>query len=173
MLVFGTNRLDPIASLAIAVLVVGGAWTLLRDSTRVLLEAVPSDIDVAAVRAALAEQPGVEAVHHLHVWALGAEDAALSAHVVLGGPLSLHDAEERATELKGVLAERFGIEHATLEVECHACIDDHVHARPEPRTRAWHTHPAEPPGTSTEGPHAGRRRDRRGTERSRRRQPAR
>ena len=130
-LVFGADRLDPIASMAIAVLVVVGAWRLLRDSTRVLLEAVPSDIDVAAVLAALGEQPGVEAVHHLHVWALGAEDPALSAHVVLSGPLSLHDAQERATELKGVLAERFGIEHATLEVECHACIDDHVHTRAE------------------------------------------
>lgn len=131
-LIFGTERLDPIASLVIAVLVVVGAWRLLRDSTRVLLEAVPSDLDVAAVRAALAEQPGVEAVHHLHVWALGAEHPALSAHVVLGGPLSLHEAQERASMLKAVLAERFGIEHATLEVECHACIDDHVHARSEP-----------------------------------------
>jgi cobalt-zinc-cadmium efflux system protein len=130
-LVFGTNRLDPIASIAIAVLVVFGAWQLLRDSTRVLLEAVPSDVDVAAVRAALAAESGVEAVHHLHVWALGAEHPALSAHVVLAGPLSLHEAQERAIELKAVLAERFGIEHATLELECHECIDDHVHAHPE------------------------------------------
>ena len=127
-LAFGVERLDSIASIAIAVLVVGGAWRLLRDSTRVLLEAVPTDVDVAAVRAALADQPGVEAVHHLHVWTVGAEHAALSAHVVLTGPLSLHEAQERAIALKHVLAERFGIEHATLEVECHACTDDEVHA---------------------------------------------
>jgi cobalt-zinc-cadmium efflux system protein len=127
-LAFGAERLDSIASIAIAVLVVGAAWRLLRDSTRVLLEAVPTDVEVAAVRAALAEQPGVEAVHHLHVWTVGAEHAALSAHVVLTGPLSLHEAQERAIALKHVLAERFGIEHATLEVECHACTDDEVHA---------------------------------------------
>ena len=127
-LAFGVERLDSIASIAIAVLVVGGAWRLLRDSTRVLLEAVPTDVDVAAVRAALADQPGVEAVHHLHVWTVGAEHAALSAHVVLAGPLSLHEAQERAIALKHVLAERFGIQHATLEVECHACTDDEVHA---------------------------------------------
>jgi cobalt-zinc-cadmium efflux system protein len=127
-LAFGAERLDSIASIAIAVLVVAAAWRLLRDSTRVLLEAVPTDVDVAAVRAALAEQPGVEAVHHLHVWTVGAEHAALSAHVVLTGPLSLHEAQERAIALKRVLAERFGIEHATLEVECHACTDDEVHA---------------------------------------------
>jgi cobalt-zinc-cadmium efflux system protein len=127
-MVFDTDRLDSIASIAIAVLVVGGAWRLLRDSTRVLLEAVPTGVDVAAVRAALAEEAGVEAVHHLHVWTVGAEHAALSAHVVLSGPLSLHEAQERSVALKRVLSERFGIDHATLEVECHACVDDEVHA---------------------------------------------
>jgi cobalt-zinc-cadmium efflux system protein len=127
-IVFDAQRLDSIASIAIAVLVVGGAWRLLRDSTRVLLEAVPAGVDVAAVRVALAEEPGVEAVHHLHVWTVGAEHAALSAHVVLAGPLSLHEAQERSVALKHVLSERFGIDHATLEVECHACIDDEVHA---------------------------------------------
>ena len=125
---FNADRLDSIASIAIAALVVVGAWRLLRDSTRVLLEAVPTGVDVGAVRAALNEQTGVEAVHHLHVWTVGAEHAALSAHVVLTGPLSLHEAQERSVALKQVLAERFGIEHATLEVECHACIDDEVHA---------------------------------------------
>lgn len=127
-MLFDTQRLDSIASIAIAVLVVGGAWRLLRDSTRVLLEAVPTGVDVAAVRAALAAEPGVEAVHHLHVWTVGAEHAALSAHVVLSGPLSLHEAQERSVALKAVLAQRFGIDHATLEVECHACVDDEVHA---------------------------------------------
>ena len=125
---FNAERLDSIASIAIAALVVVGAWRLLRDSTRVLLEAVPTGVDVAAVRAALCEQAVVEAVHHLHVWTVGAEHAALSAHVVLSGPLSLHEAQERSVVLKQVLAQRFGIEHATLEVECHACIDDEVHA---------------------------------------------
>jgi len=126
-LIFGSDRLDPIASLVIAALVLIGAWSVLRDAARVLLEAVPSDVDVAAVRSALAHEPGVEAVHHMHVWSLGSESSALSAHVVLTGPLSLHDAQERATALKAMLADRFGIEHATLEVECHACIDDPVH----------------------------------------------
>jgi cobalt-zinc-cadmium efflux system protein len=84
---------------------------------------------VSAVRDALCAGSGVEAVHHLHLWTTGSEQAALSAHVVLGGPLSLHDAQERAGDLKRMLASRFGIEHATLEVECHACVEDpHEHA---------------------------------------------
>jgi cobalt-zinc-cadmium efflux system protein len=142
-LVFGAERLDSIASLVIAGLVVVGAWSVLRDATRVLLEAVPSDVDVAAVRSALELEPGVEAVHHMHVWSLGSESSALSAHVVLAGPLSLHDAQERATELKTMLARQFGIEHATLEVECHACVDDPVHtgaARVAPIHPGHHDH---------------------------------
>jgi cobalt-zinc-cadmium efflux system protein len=128
-LLFDVEWLDPVASLLIAALVVVGAWRILREATGVLLEAAPAGVDVAEVRAALEARAGVEAVHDLHVWSLGSEHAALSAHVLLTGPLSLHDAQVNAGALKQVLAERFGIEHATLEVECHACVDDesHVH----------------------------------------------
>jgi cobalt-zinc-cadmium efflux system protein len=140
-LLFDAQSLDSIASLFIAGLIVVAAWHLLRDTTRVLLDAAPSDIDVAIVSAVLGSAEGVEAVHHLHVWTLGSERAALSAHVVLTGPLSLHDAQERAGELKVMLAEQFGIQHTTLEVECHACVEDHVHAMPtEPARHAHHEH---------------------------------
>lgn len=125
--VFGAEWLDPVASIVISVLVIGAAWQLLRDAGRVLLESVPKNLDVAAVRDALAAEDGVEAVHHLHLWTTGSEQAALSAHVVLGGPISLHDAQLRAGELKRMLASTFGIEHSTLEVECHACLDDEEH----------------------------------------------
>jgi len=118
---FGADRLDPIASLLISALVLFGAAGLLRASTHILLEAAPPGIDTNEVRAALAAAEGVEAVHHLHVWTTGSEHAALSAHVVVGEAVSLHDAQERAGALKAMLAERFAITHATLEVECHAC----------------------------------------------------
>jgi cobalt-zinc-cadmium efflux system protein len=135
---FGAEHLDPIASLLISVLVVFGAWRLLRDATLVLLEAVPAGLDAGEVRTALCAESGVETVHHLHLWTTGSENAALSAHIVLGGELSLHDAQLRAGELKRMLVERFGIEHATLEVECHTCIDDetHVHRATEPHTHS-------------------------------------
>jgi cobalt-zinc-cadmium efflux system protein len=125
--IFGADWLDPAASILISVLVIGAAWQLLRDAGRVLLEAVPAGMDVAEVRDALSAQAGVEAVHHLHLWTAGSDQAAMSAHVVLAGPLSLHDAQVRAGELKRMLADDFGIDHATLEVECHACLDDEAH----------------------------------------------
>jgi cobalt-zinc-cadmium efflux system protein len=136
---FGTEWLDPAASLFIALLVCVGAVRLLRDTAQVLLERVPANLDAGAVRDALEAEPGVDAVHHLHVWTTGSEHAALSAHVVLGGPMSLHDAQQRAGELKQMLAREFGISHATLEVECHACVDDVVHQQAADASRQ-HSH---------------------------------
>ena len=63
----------------------------------------------------------MEAVHHLHLWNLASDVPALSAHVVVRGEVSLHDAQETGDRIKALLDERFGIEHATLELECHAC----------------------------------------------------
>ncbi len=138
---FGADWLDPLVSIVISVLVIGAAWALLRDAGRVLLEAVPANLDMAEVRGALSSESGVEAVHHLHLWTMGSEHAALSAHVVLGGPLSLHDAQLRAGELKRMLSSRFGIEHSTIEVECHACLDDEAHEHVVPAsTSATHKH---------------------------------
>lgn len=138
---FGADWLDPLVSILISVLVIGAAWALLRDAGRVLLESVPKGLDAASVRAALSSEPGVEAVHHLHLWTVGSEQAALSAHVVLGGPLSLHDAQLRAGELKRMLGSRFGIEHSTIEVECHACLDDEAHEHaPSAPTESAHKH---------------------------------
>jgi cobalt-zinc-cadmium efflux system protein len=121
ILAFAADWLDPVVSLAIAVLVVWSIWGLLRDTTNVLLEAAPRDLVVGDVEHALAAAPGVEAVHHLHVWEVASDLPALSAHVVLSGAPTLHDAQARGDELKTMLADRFGIAHATLELECHEC----------------------------------------------------
>ncbi len=123
ILAFGATWLDPAASLGIAALVVWSAWGVLRDTTNVLLEAAPRGVDVDQVEQALFREAGVEAVHHLHVWEVASDLPALSAHIVLGDLPSLHDAQVRGDELKTMLADRFGIEHTTLELECHACDD--------------------------------------------------
>ena len=105
--------IDPAISIAVVLLILWSTWGLLKESLDLTLDAAPAHIDVAAVRAFLAEQPGVVAVHDLHVWAMGATTPALTAHLVR--PQGGDDAF-----LAGVadaIAARFGIAHVTLQVE--------------------------------------------------------
>jgi cobalt-zinc-cadmium efflux system protein len=122
---WGLDRADPAVSVGIAVLVLRAAWRLLRETTHVLLEGAPRGIDPRAVEEALRSSEGVEGVHHLHLWNLASDVPALSAHVVLRGEVSMHEAQGRGERLKDMLARRFGILHSTLELECHECGPGH------------------------------------------------
>ena len=122
VLVWNANWVDPVMSILIAALVLSSAWGLLRDTAHVLLEGAPDGIDPAEVEAAVTGHDDVEAVHHLHLWNLASDVPALSAHVVVkGDDVSLHEAQQTGEALKALLDQRFGIEHATLELECHVC----------------------------------------------------
>jgi cobalt-zinc-cadmium efflux system protein len=121
---FNAEWFDAVASIAISVLVVWASWRLLSESVQVLLEGAPRDIDVKQAERLIASDPSVASVHHVHVWSLASDVPALSAHVVLGESISLHDAQMHGDRLKARLAEQMGIRHATLELECHYCEPD-------------------------------------------------
>lgn len=121
VVVWQADWMDPLMSIVIALLVVWSAWRLLRDTANVFLEGTPRGMDPGRVEAALAADDAVEAVHHLHLWNLASDVPALSAHVLLCGDVSLHEAQATGDRLKALLDRRFGIAHATLELECHAC----------------------------------------------------
>jgi cobalt-zinc-cadmium efflux system protein len=114
ILATGFNRADPIAALLVAALMVHAAWGLLRASGRIFLEAAPEGLDVAEIGRTLAAAPGVSSIHDLHVWELTSGFPALSAHVVVGAKEDCHG---RRAELDTLLHDRYGIEHATLQVE--------------------------------------------------------
>jgi cobalt-zinc-cadmium efflux system protein len=125
--VFDAAWADPAASLAISVLILVGAWRLLRDVVEVLLESAPPTVDPAAVVADLEAQPGITDVHHVHIWSIDSETMALTAHLRVEGELDLHDAQLVADAARSLLHDSYGIDHATLEVECHECPDrDHL-----------------------------------------------
>lgn len=113
---------DPLLAVVIALILARGAWRLVRDSTHILLEGVPEDVNLTEIRDALASQvPGVLEVHHLHAWALTAERPLLTLHarveegVDLGGVMA---------QIKVVLNRDFGIDHSTIQVEHGPCPDD-------------------------------------------------
>jgi cobalt-zinc-cadmium efflux system protein len=110
----GLAWIDPAISIGVVALILWGTWGLLRESLDLALDAAPRHIDVAAVRAHLAGQPGVIAVHDLHVWAMGATTTALTAHLVR--PEGCDDVFLAA--VADDIERRFGIGHVTLQVEC-------------------------------------------------------
>jgi cobalt-zinc-cadmium efflux system protein len=114
VLTAGFERADVIVALLVAALMVRSGAVLLRQSTRVLLEASPRGIDPEAVGLALASHPGVTEVHDLHVWEVTSGFTALSAHVLVPAESDCH---ARRAELEQLLSERFGLEHTTLQVE--------------------------------------------------------
>jgi cobalt-zinc-cadmium efflux system protein len=115
---------DPVASLAVAALIIVEAYRLLRASLAILLESSPADLDLAALTGAMVTIPGVAEVHDLHVWSLSSEVRALSAHVVVVGHPSLEQAQAIGDRVKAAVAEPFTIAHTTLELECERCTDD-------------------------------------------------
>lgn len=106
--------LDPAVSIAIAIVITLGTWSLLRSSLNLALDAVPETIDRPAIEAYLGALPGVTEVHDLHIWAMSTTEVALTAHLVRPDcPVDDGLLGRSAREL----ADRFGIAHSTIQIE--------------------------------------------------------
>ncbi|HYC15097.1 MAG TPA: cation diffusion facilitator family transporter [Stellaceae bacterium] len=129
MMATGWLWLDPAVGIAIVAAIAASMWDLLRQSLRLALDAVPNSIDPDAVRAYIASLPGVAGLHDLHIWPMSTTETALTCHLVMPAG---HPGDAALAEIADQLAHRFGIGHATLQVEtgdpAHACIlaPDHV-----------------------------------------------
>ncbi len=110
----GQQWVDPVMSLAVAVVILWGSVGLMKESVGMSLMGVPSGIDVDVVELELAGLDGVETVHDLHVWPLSTTETALTAHLVAPDIDSTDDLLARA---RTMLHDRFGIEHCTLQIE--------------------------------------------------------
>jgi cobalt-zinc-cadmium efflux system protein len=110
----GWRYADPLISAAIGLLILASSWTLLRDSTNVLLEATPRGLDAEEVGRKMAAANGVTEVHDLHIWTITSGFPALSAHILVGHH---EDCHARRRDLEELLAHEFGISHTTLQVD--------------------------------------------------------
>ena len=124
VLTTGWDRVDPGASLVISVVVISATVGLLRRAGQVLTDATPAGIDADDVLATMRAVPGVSDVHHLHVWLIAPEEVAVSAHVLVAGDRSVHEAQVLTGEVERALQERFGVAELTVQVECHPCGDE-------------------------------------------------
>jgi cobalt-zinc-cadmium efflux system protein len=114
ILLTGWLWLDPAVSIVLAITILVGTWSLMKQSLDLMLDAVPEGIDPEQVKAFLGALPGVVEVHDLHIWALSTTETALTAHVVMPG------SSQRPAFLSEVCSElraKFDIDHSTLQID--------------------------------------------------------
>ena len=117
----GLNRLDPLVSIFIGLLILWNAWGILRESVNILMEATPADVDVDAMLSDILRVEGVRGVHDLHVWSITRSLRTLSAHILTDDiPISAGTKIQAA--VSETLYHNYGIAHATLQLECEGCI---------------------------------------------------
>ena len=122
----GWSGADAVAAALISALILFSAWQLVRESLDVLMEAVPSHIELEHLREAMASIPGACRVHDLHVWTLTTGRHALAAHVVVDAGA---DGDAVLEAMRALLAERFAVHHVTIQLECaRPCEPESVHA---------------------------------------------
>ena len=108
--------IDPLLGILVAAVIVFSTWSLLRDSLRLSLDAVPGGIDLRAVQTAIEKISGVQDFHHIHIWALSTTENALTGHVVLKREIGMEEQENIKKEIKHQLL-HLKIQHVTLETE--------------------------------------------------------
>jgi cobalt-zinc-cadmium efflux system protein len=117
----GWTIADPISSLLVSALIVRSAWTLVRRSTHILMEGTPEGLDVDELRRTLEQRiPAIRDVHHVHLWLVGPQEPLMTMHATI-----VPGANQAVVlrETKAVLQERFGIRHATIQIEVEECAD--------------------------------------------------
>ncbi|GAC1432627.1 MAG: cation diffusion facilitator family transporter [Chloroflexota bacterium] len=111
---------DAVLSLLIGLLIAWGAWRLLTETTNILMEGTPRGLDTAAMIDAVTAIPGVRDLHDLHVWSIDGHSRSLSAHLLVDDQ-TISESDRLQTRLHTLLHDDFGIDHATVQLECAAC----------------------------------------------------
>lgn len=119
----GIQWIDPLISLIIMVVVIFSTWSLLTESLRLSLDAVPENIDVEKIKTKLLKQEGVKNIHHIHIWAMSTTKNAMTAHLILENDLNGGQISKIKAELKHEL-EHMNIQHVTFETESENCKDE-------------------------------------------------
>jgi cobalt-zinc-cadmium efflux system protein len=117
---------DPLASLVTTVLIMSGAWRLVKESVDVLLEAAPAHIALDSVRTRLEGIAGVESIHDLHVWTVTSGMVAMSAHAIVRESSDHQSVLEQAHDL----LQTMGIQHVTIQLECDETFEREIHLHP-------------------------------------------
>ena len=137
----GWYQADPIISIAIGLLILTGAWRVLREATHILMEGTPRGLELADVAAAIRSVKGVRDVHHLNIWTVCSHILALSVHIDTNAE---YEGERAAVmhDIEHLLSDRFHVTHTTIQMDCSTCVNGPVirELRHRPRSSCSHDH---------------------------------
>jgi cobalt-zinc-cadmium efflux system protein len=121
ILLTGWTPIDPLLSLVVAAIIVRSGWQVVGEAGHILLEGAPGELDTRAIPPELiANVKGVEGVHHVHVWSITQSRRMVTLHACIG---EREDSDRIVRAIKARLKERFGLDHATIEIERSECAD--------------------------------------------------
>jgi cobalt-zinc-cadmium efflux system protein len=120
IVITGWTPADPVVAVVIGIIILWGAVRLVRDSVDILMESVPKNINAETVVDVIKKIPGVEEIHDIHIWSFTSGIIALSAHLMIED-LMVSVSTDVRDSVNHVLADRFGITHTTLQLECSRC----------------------------------------------------
>ncbi len=136
----GLTWIDPVLSILIATMILWSSVGIVRETLNILLEGTPRSVELAKVRVAIEAVPGVLNVHDLHVWSLGSQSHALASHVTIG-EMPMSECSSILDGIKCTLADRFHINHTTIQFEITGCETTHgCSAPPELEAVGAHHH---------------------------------
>jgi cobalt-zinc-cadmium efflux system protein len=128
----GWYLIDPILSIMISLVIIFGAWSLVKESVNILLESAPEHMNIDTIAAEIAKLEGVREAYHIHLWSITSGVYALSAHVLIDDQM-VSDSRELNDRIRKLLSEKFKVLHSTIQLECEKCdmnptcsLSDHV-----------------------------------------------
>jgi cobalt-zinc-cadmium efflux system protein len=116
----GWYLVDPLLSILISLVIIYGAWSLVKESVSILLESVPAHINIETLSAEIQKIEGVREAYHIHVWTITSGVYAMSAHVLIEDQL-VSGSKDVLDRIRALLADKFKIEHSTIQLECDKC----------------------------------------------------
>ncbi|MEE9552712.1 MAG: cation diffusion facilitator family transporter [candidate division Zixibacteria bacterium] len=122
MLFTGNYLADPIISFFIGIIILFGAFSILKEGANILLEGVPGNIDYTEIKTAMENIDGVSSVHDLHIWTISSSNLVLSAHVSVPDQPT-HNSQRILKSVSDFLKDKYRIQHATLQIECECCAE--------------------------------------------------
>ena len=116
----GWYLIDPILSIMISLVIIFGAWSLVKESVNILLESAPAHINIETIATEIAKLKGVREAYHIHLWSITSGVYALSAHVLIDDQM-VSDSRELNDRIRKLLSEKFKVLHSTIQLECEKC----------------------------------------------------